>query len=87
MYQYSTNDFKLLKIIDNKYYNYKGYNIDQNISIIYGSKNKESYTYFINRKNGKILERINFNGIILGLVGTSNNLYILKNLIMDINIF
>ena len=76
MYQYSTKDFKLLKIIDNKYYNNKGYKINENIAIIYGSQNKESYTYLINRQNCTILDGINFEGIILGIASKNDNLYI-----------
>lgn len=80
MLQYSTKDFKLMNILENKYDNYyKELNFNDNICIIYGGDNYSAYSrsviYFIDRKNFKILSCFKSNYIVQYIVSSNKILF------------
>lgn len=80
MLQYSTKDFKLMNILENKYDNYyKALNFNDNICIIYGGDNYSAYSrsviYFIDRKNFKILSCFKSNYIVQYIVSSNKILF------------
>ena len=79
MLQYSTKNFKMMNILENKYDNYKALNFNDSICIIYGGEEysacSESVIYFIDRKKFQILSCFNSNNIVQCIVSSNKILF------------
>lgn len=79
MLQYSTKDFKLMNILENKYDNNKALNLNDGICIIYGGESQGACTrsiiYFIDRNNFQILSCFDSYYQIKSMVSTNKILF------------
>ena len=79
MIQYSTKDFKMMNVLENKYGNCKALNFNDDICIVYGgdprSPCSQNIIYFIDRKKFKILSCFDSKSVVRSMISKKNMLY------------